>query len=86
MKSCANRLIVTFQEISEVFAFYEYDKGVFRCFANCFSKGYAIQSTDGIKRQKTSGKYRYHRKKGSVKVLLVILVKTDKKYQTTYSH
>ena len=42
---------MVFQEIGEVFASYEYDKSVFRRFANCFSKGYAIQSTDGIKRQ-----------------------------------
>ena len=56
VKSCANRLIVAFQEISEVFASYEYEKSVFRRFANCFSKGYAVQSTEGIKRQKKDQK------------------------------
>ena len=56
MKSCANRFIVAFQQISEVTACYEYDKSVFRRFANCFSKGYAVQSTDKIKRQKKDQK------------------------------
>ena len=56
VKSCTNRLIVAFQEISEVSASYEYDKSVFRRFANCFSKGYAVQSTDEIKRQKEGQK------------------------------
>ena len=51
-KSCINQLIVAFQEISDVMLDFEYDKSVFRRFANSFSKGYAVQSTDKLKRQK----------------------------------
>ena len=55
-KSCVNRLIVAFQEIGDVTSNFEYDKSVFRRFANCFSKGYAVQSTDKLKRQKKDQK------------------------------
>ena len=76
VKSCANRLIVAFQEISEVFASYEYEKSVFRRFANCFSKGIRSTVHRGNKEtKKGSEKYRSRCKKGSVKVLLVTLVK-----------
>ena len=50
-KSCANRLIKAFTEISEV-AFFAFEKSVFRRFVNSFSKGFAVQCTDKIKRQK----------------------------------
>ena len=44
VKSCADRLIVAFQEIGEVFASYEYEKSFLWRFTNCFSNGY-IRST-----------------------------------------
>ena len=55
VKTCANRLIEASQEISDV-AFFDFDTNVFRRFANCFSKGYAVQSSDKLKRERKDQK------------------------------
>ena len=56
MKFGVNCLDVAFQQICEVTVYYEYEKSVFRQFANCFSKGYAEQSVDKIKKQEKDQK------------------------------
>ena len=71
VKTCANRLITAFQEISDV-AFFAFDKSVFRQFVNTFSKGFAVQSPDKKEREKGSEKDRCMWKKGKVKVLLMM--------------
>ena len=54
-KSCANRLIKGFQEICDV-AFLDFETCVLRRFVNSFSKGFAVHSTDKIKREKRGNK------------------------------